>query len=212
MSHIPLRPLPPRGRRLSVAHAVAPPMNQRAPIWDRPVPHEESRPPLVWLMGAHGGAGVSTLSRMLAPAADCGRQWPAVLGGESPFIVLVARETIEGLSRAHHLLRQWHSGLAGDRSVLLGLVTCAYQSGRQPKQIRQYLDVMWDLVPEDGRWRIEWQPTWPLTEMKELPVWTPGSIAPAKGPDPLAAVRNVGESLITTVTAAMRPTSEGDLK
>ncbi|ATL72554.1 hypothetical protein CRH09_39930 (plasmid) [Nocardia terpenica] len=164
--------------------------------------HNERRAPAVWLLGAHGGAGVSTLAQMLAPAGDCGRRWPAGLGGESPYVVIVTRETIEGLSRAHDLLRQFHCGLAARRTVLLGLITTAHQAGRQPKPIRRYLDVIWDLVPEAGRWRVEWQGDWPLTELKDLPTWTPGDVRPAKGADPLASVRGLGESLIDTIRAA----------
>lgn len=179
-------------------------------MWDTPVPHNETRAPAVWLLGAHGGAGVTTLAHMLAPAADCGRRWPAVLGGESPLVVLVARETIEGLSWAHDLLRQWCCGQAGD-SVLVGLITCAHQPGKQPKPIRQYLSLVSDLLPKDGLWRVDWQPDWPLTELKALPTWTPRDQRPAKGTDPLAAVRGLGESLFETLKAAAdQQNSQGD--
>ncbi|MGV9638097.1 hypothetical protein ACWDO0_28305 [Nocardia rhamnosiphila] len=196
-----LLPLPRTGN-LSYAVAVAPRPDRRLPVWERPVPHREQRAPAVWLLGAHGGAGVSTLAHMLAPTADCGRAWPAGLGGESPFVAVVARETIEGLSRAHDLLRQFHCGLTGPATVLVGLITCAHRPGRPPRAIRRYLDVLGDLVPDSCRWRVEWQDGWPLTEISHLPTWTPGDIRPAKGTDPLAAVRGLGESLLTTVKTA----------
>ncbi|MFF0494338.1 hypothetical protein ACFYTQ_35420 [Nocardia sp. NPDC004068] len=195
----------PRSGNLSFAAAVAPPLDRRLPVWESPVRHNQRRAPAVWLLGAHGGAGVSTLARMLAPAGDCGRRWPAGLAGESPYVVIVARETIEGLSRAHDLLRQFHCGLAGRNTVLLGLITSAHQGGRQPKPIRRYLEVIWDLVPESGRWRVEWQGDWPLTEIKDLPTWTPGDARPAKGADPLASVRSLGESLLDTIRSAAAP-------
>ncbi len=196
-----LLPLPRTGD-LSFAVAVAPHPDRRLPVWDRPVPHREQRAPAIWLLGAHGGAGVSTLAHMLAPAAECGRRWPAGVGGESPFVVVVARETIEGLGRAHDLLRQFHCGLTGHNTVLAGLITCAHRPGRPPRAIRRYLDVLGDLVPEACRWRVDWQDDWPLTDIGQLPTWSPGDVRPAKGADPLAAVRGLGESLLTTLKSA----------
>ncbi|WP_280427904.1 hypothetical protein [Nocardia brasiliensis] len=183
--------------------AVPPDPARRAPLWHvpvpLPVPSEVTPPPLVWLLGAHGGAGVSTLERLLAPAADCRRQWPAVLAGESPYVLVVARETLDGLSRAHDLLRQWHSGGAGNRAHLLGLVTSAHQPGHMPAQIKRYLQVVEMLAP--NRWRLDWQPDWPVTQLEDLPVWRPFDEPPAKGRDPLAAIRQLGDALVNEVRA-----------
>ncbi|MFI7524484.1 hypothetical protein [Nocardia salmonicida] len=198
----------PRTGNLSFAAAVAPPPDRRAPVWDRPVPHS-GRAPAIWLLGAHGGAGVSTLAQMLALAADCNRRWPAAMGGESPFTVIVARETIEGLARAHDLLRQYHCGLIAGSPVLVGLVTTAHQPGKPPRPIRRYIDVISDLVPEAGRWRIDWQDDWPVTAMHDLPTWAPGSEAPAKGADPLKSVRGLGQALLDTVKSA---TTQGETR
>ncbi|MFZ2177592.1 MAG: hypothetical protein WAW17_26910, partial [Rhodococcus sp. (in: high G+C Gram-positive bacteria)] len=69
-----------------------------AEIWDRPVPRGQNGPaPLVWLLGAHGGAGISTLGHVLDFAGECGRKWPAPFDGESPFVVIVARERVDSL-------------------------------------------------------------------------------------------------------------------
>lgn len=194
---------------LSKAHTLAfstlpPDPQNRIAVWSKPVSHTGTRAPLVWLLGAHGGAGVSSLARSLAPAADCHRMWPAVLHGESPFVVLVARETIGGLTAAHDALRQYHCGQAGPgRVILLGLITVAHQPGRVPAPIRRYLGVISDLLPKDGRWRIGWQPAWPLTPLDELPEWNPADSVPDKGRDPLAGVRDVGEQLLTTISALL---------
>ncbi|MGX1779249.1 hypothetical protein ACWIGW_44580 [Nocardia brasiliensis] len=188
--------------------AVAPDPTRRAPLWHVPVPHESTPPPLVWLLGAHGGAGVSTLERLLAPAADCHRQWPAVLGGESPYVLVVARETLDGLGRAHDLLRQWHCGGAGNRAHLLGLVTCAHQPGHMPTQIKRYLQVVEMLAPH--RWRLDWHPDWPVTQLEDLPVWRPEDAPPAKGRDPLAAIRQLGDALVTVCRAIEYGDSPGN--
>ncbi|MET9490033.1 hypothetical protein [Nocardia sp. NPDC006630] len=190
-------------RKHCLAFAALPPEpEKRIGVWHKPVTHDERHAPLLWLLGAHGGAGVSTLARQLAPAADCARMWPAVLGDESPFVLVVARETIEGLTRAHDVLRQYHCGQAGPgRAILLGLVTVAAQPGRVPAPIRRYKGVIADLVPAGAMFRLGWHSSWPLTSIRDLPVWQPGEEAPAKGRDPLAGVRELGDSLLATVTA-----------
>jgi len=182
---------------------VAAPDSQRwLPVWDRPVPHSSTRAPLVWLLGAHGGAGASTLAQVLALAADAQGRWPGVLNDESPFVAVVARETLTGLGRAHELLRQHRAADAGPCQVL-GLITCADRPGRVPLEIRRYRRVIDELVPADGRWRMRWQPSWPLTSRAQLPVWTPASPHPVRGGDPLAAVRELGQQLLGAVGAAV---------
>ncbi|WP_433760767.1 hypothetical protein [Nocardia sp. CA-135398] len=183
------------------AGVVAPPESRRAPIWDRPVPGV-GRAPLWWLLGVHGGAGASSLARVLAPAADSGRRWPGVFDHESPFVVLVARETIAGLTRAHDLLRQHHSGFAGSSEVL-GLITVAARPGRMPAEIRRYRDVVGSLAGQV--WQVPWYEEWTLVEPESLPIWTPGDEIPQKKKriDPLEEVpleiRELGADIVAVV-------------
>lgn len=165
-----------RGTEHSSAGVVPPPESRRAGIWDRPIPGG-GRAPLVWLLGVHGGAGASSLTNVLAPAADSGRRWPGVFDRESPFVVLVARETIAGLTRAHDLLRQHHSGFAGPSQVL-GLITVASRPGRMAAEIRRYRDVVGSL--SGHLWRVPWYEEWTLVEPEKLPVWTPGAMLPQR--------------------------------
>ncbi|MFC9999622.1 hypothetical protein [Nocardia sp. NPDC127526] len=181
--------------------AVPPDPERRAPLWHRRVTHTKAVDPLVWLLGAHGGAGVSTLAQVLAPAGDCARSWPAVLEDESPFVVVVAKETIEGLTRAHDLLRQWHCGMAGKRAHLLGLITVAHSPGKIPPVVDRYLQVIEVAAP--AVWRVGWRSDWPTTRIADLPVWTPDDEPPAKGPDPHAAVRELGDALISAARTAV---------
>jgi hypothetical protein len=194
----------PGGKDPRVAGVVAPPEDRRAAVWDRPVPGT-GRAPLVWLMAVHGGAGATTLARLLAPAADCGRRWPAVLNHESPYVVLVARETIAGLTHAHDMLRQHHSGLAGPCEIV-GLVTMAARPGRLPAEIRRYRDVVGSLAGQV--WRVQWHEEWTLVEPEKLPVWSPGDAAPQKRKvDPLEEVpidiRELGDNIVSAVRAAI---------
>ncbi|WP_420873784.1 hypothetical protein [Nocardia huaxiensis] len=193
------------------AGVVPPPEARRAPIWDRPVPGA-GRAPLVWLLGVHGGAGVTTLSHVLAPAADSHRRWPGVFDRESPFVVLVARETISGLTRAHDLLRQHHAGLAGPCEVL-GLVTVAARPGRIPAEIRRYRDVVGSLAGQV--WQLPWHEEWTLVEPDQLPVWSPGDAPPAKGKRKVDAlheitpeVRELGAGLLAAVQHALDTPSD----
>ncbi|MVU77812.1 hypothetical protein GPX89_11220 [Nocardia sp. ET3-3] len=188
------------------AGVVPPPESRRAPIWDRPVPGG-GRAPLVWLLGVHGGAGTTTLAHVLAPAADSYRRWPGVFDRESPFVVLVARETIPGLTRAHDLLRQHHAGLAGPSEVL-GLITVAARPGRIPAEIRRYRDVVGSLAGQV--WQLPWHEEWTLVEAEKLPVWSPGDPVPQqrkRKSDPLeeitTEVRELGSSILAAVQDAM---------
>lgn len=189
---------------VSQATIAALPRHRRLGMWSGPVEHDKAHPPLLWLLGAHGGAGVSTLAQQIAPAADCGRRWPAVEAGESPFVVIVCRETIAGLSAAHDLLRQYHSGHAGDRVRVVGLVACAHKPGRTPKEILRYRHIIDPLVPARGRWRIDWQDAWPRSALADLPTWTPGDPAPAKSADPLAGIRAFAHDVVTQIAAVAR--------
>ncbi|TCJ95078.1 hypothetical protein [Nocardia alba] len=184
------------------AGVVAPPESLRAKIWERPVPGV-GRAPLVWLLGVHGGAGATTLAHVLAPAADARGRWPGVFDRESPFVVLVARETISGLTRAHDLLRQHHAGLAGP-ALVLGLITVAARPGRMAPEIRRYREVVGSLAGHV--WQVPWFEEWTLVESDVLPVWSPGDEAAVKKrrPDPLDEVPvEIGE-LGTDVVAAIR--------
>ena len=192
----------PRQTEAAQAGVVAPPESRRAPIWDRPVPGI-GRAPLCWLLGVHGGAGASSLAHVLAPAADSGRRWPGVFDRESPFVALVARETIAGLTRAHDLLRQHHAGFAGAIEVL-GLITVAARPGRLPAEIRRYRDVVGSLAGQV--WQVPWYEEWTLVEPEKLPIWTPGDAIPPKKRkiDPLAEVPPEISDLGTDIVAAVR--------
>lgn len=142
-------------RRLPPRAVVAPPTAQRAQVLAEPCPARtvDGKAPLFWLLGAHGGAGVSTLAWMWPDAADCGRVWPAPAGDESKLVVLVARETVTGLAAADALLRQHQAELAGECQVL-GLVTVAARPGRVSTVIRRDLALYGALT--DNVWRVRW--------------------------------------------------------
>ncbi|WP_231390425.1 DUF6668 family protein [Nocardia sp. CNY236] len=197
-----------RVRPRSARTVVAPPPAQRAAVWDRPVPVPHNAipggaPPLVWLLGAHGGAGATTLQRLLAPAAECHRRWPAPAERESPYVVVVARAAVVGLSAADALLRQHHAGLAGD-STVVGLVTVAARPGRLPAQIRRDRALYSGLV--EHVWHVDWHEAWMLSGHDALPVWSPGEHSPGAShhrdelASPPADIRSMGRELVDAIT------------
>jgi hypothetical protein len=129
-----------------------------------------------------------------------------VLGNESPYVVLIARETIAGLTHAHDLLRQHHAGLAGPCEVL-GLVTIAARPGRLPAEIRRYRDVVGSLAGEV--WKVGWHEEWTLVEPEKLPVWSPGDVPERKRRVDLLAdvpgdIYELGAGVIGAVRTALR--------
>lgn len=125
--------------------------------------------PAVWLVGAHGGAGVSTLAHVLAPAGDAGQVWP--YAERSLCCVVVCRSTAMGLEDAHDVLIQARGGLAGDVHVL-GLAVVADAPGRTPKALEQKIAVISQITSHV--WRVPYIEHWRDQMRNTLPVWRPG--------------------------------------
>lgn len=132
------------------------------PIW------EGARAPVMWLVGAHGGAGTTTLATSWAPAAESEGVWPAA--DKHPYVVLVCRSHLSGLERAHELALQAKGGLA-EHCQLLGVAIVADAPGKLPKKLRQKIDVMGSVVSH--LWQIPWIPELRETELATLPEWNP---------------------------------------
>ncbi len=192
------RGLPPRA-------VVAPPIDRRARIWDGPCRAATAAGgvPRYWLLGAHGGAGVSTLAWLLPHAADCCRWWPVPVRGETPFTVLVARETVSGLAAADALVRQHHAGLAGG-SRIVGMVTVAARPGRTPTVIRRDLRLYSALV--ERWWRIGWH-----EDLIQQPLFASSrggasDIESDSTPGDIAKVGSEVLAVIEDLTTGMKPT------
>lgn len=119
----------------------------------------------VALLGAHGGAGVSSLLRagLDQVAVDADRCWP-----QAGRVVLVARTSTSGLEWARDLARQHASGLAGDVE-LLGLALVADAPGRSPARIAGLRDLICGAFAR--AWHLPWVEEWRLAATTEpLPV------------------------------------------
>lgn len=166
--------------------------------------------PAVWLLGARGGVGVTTLTSFWAGwAADSRREWPCgnARSVESPYVVLVARETIDGLQAAHELLMQ--HGAAQLECEILGLVTVA-ASRDLPKPVRQYREIVTAAVESAGGtvWTIGWHKHLPATDNRKLQSWHPYDGLPAanhrpSSAEPPADVIAAGAGIVTAVQQAL---------
>lgn len=148
----------------------APCVADRVPVWEDRLPRRKGRKaPLFWLLGAHGGAGVSTLESVWAPAGDARRGWPAAEA--APFVVVVARLQLDGLGAAQQLLLQHQSGNAGG-CTLLGLVTIDAAPGKAPVSVRRRREVVAAAAPQS--WHIGWIPELLAVPGGDLAQWSPG--------------------------------------
>ncbi|MFB8004896.1 hypothetical protein [Nocardia sp. NPDC056000] len=166
-------------------------------------------PPLFAVLGAHGGAGTSTLARWWAHAADAGLAWPAS-PRTTQRVVVAARECIPGLTAAADRLREWHAGLAPPGVTVLGLVVTAVRPGKVPAAVRRYRRLVEELV--DGSiWSIEWHDELIVFEIDELAQFMPNDPPPPRRANLTTAVpvevHRTGAA-ITALIVATRADSE----
>jgi hypothetical protein len=113
------------------------------------------------LLGAHGGAGVTSLLRagLDRIAVDADRRWPPT----GP-VLLVARTSTSGLEWARDLARQHASGLAGDVE-LVGLVLVPDAPGRPPVRTAGLRDLVSGAFART--WQLPWLEEWRLAATTE---------------------------------------------
>ena len=113
---------------------------------------------LVWWVGAHGGAGETTLELLLSGSRAAGHAWPISPEPTRPApAILIARTSYTGLTAAQRALRDWGSGSVAVE--LLGLVLIADAPGKLPKEIRGLVDLIDGAAP-GATWLLPWQPDW----------------------------------------------------
>ncbi|WP_314975547.1 DUF6668 family protein [Actinomyces bouchesdurhonensis] len=114
--------------------------------------------PLLWMVGAHGGAGASTWAHLLG-AGDAGVAWPQhVNPSRALSIVVCCRSTAAGLRAAQDVAIEWASGALPGQ--LVGLVVGADAPGRLPRELREQLQITsgafprYTFVPWQAQWRF----------------------------------------------------------
>ncbi|MEJ5913773.1 DUF6668 family protein [Pseudokineococcus sp. 1T1Z-3] len=108
----------------------------------------------VWWLGAHGGAGESTLSEYLPGSRAADHCWPTSVDEATPSaVVLVSRSHARGLYAAQRALTDWASGAVPGVS-LLGLVVVADAPGKTPKPLRDLTRLVAGGAPRT--WHLPW--------------------------------------------------------
>jgi hypothetical protein len=109
------------------------------------------------VVGAHGGAGESTLAALDPGWAAGGQAWPEPAAGATVPVIVVCRTHGAGLNAARLAAQQWASG-AVPSVDLLGLAAIDDAPGRLPKPLRDLLKVAAGGYPR--LWRIPWSEAW----------------------------------------------------
>jgi hypothetical protein len=119
----------------------------------------------VSVSGAHGGAGTSTVARLMA-AADLGQRWPAPGDGCPPRVIAVARTNAAGLMAVSQVLARYHGGGCPEGTLLAGVVLVADAPGRLPRALTRRIAVLSSAVPVH---RLPWVPAWRVSEVAPDP-------------------------------------------
>lgn len=184
------------------------------PMWNQPVPGQSERAPVVWLVGAHGGAGVSYVAGSIGFAGDAGQRWPGMVGLrqglDSPLVVLVGRTHMHGLAALHTALLS-HMHAASPAGVhLLGMLTVADTDRPLSRPAVTRRDTIESLARDLGAvpWRLGWVEPWRSLERHELPSWTPEHGAVRIGERdatriPPAPVQGLAEQMFATARSAV---------
>jgi len=114
---------------------------------------------LAWV-GAHGGAGVTTLAAVLG-GVDVGCRWPQPDLAEPARILLVARTHASGLHTASMTLNAMREGRHPSGMTLVGVVLVADAPGSLPRSLVNRIKVLRSAAPVQ---RIPWIPQWRVGE------------------------------------------------
>jgi hypothetical protein len=112
-----------------------------------------------WI-GAHGGAGVTTLTRMLG-GTDIGCRWPDARHAEPARVMLVGRTNMDGLRAVSRALYAMREGRHPAGLRLVGVVLVADAPGRLPTPLTARIRLLRSVAPVH---RVPWIPAYRLGE------------------------------------------------
>lgn len=110
-----------------------------------------------WI-AAHGGAGTTTLTRLLG-GTDLGCRWPDPALAEPATVMLVGRTNAEGMRAVSRALNALREGRHPPGMRLTGLVLLADAPGRLPLALSRRIRVLRSVAPVH---RVPWIPQWRL--------------------------------------------------
>lgn len=154
-----------------------------APLRLLPIREQHERPAL-WVVGAHGGAGETTLAGIEDTWRAADHAWPSLPADGRARCLLTARTSVRGLYAAQAALTQWAASAAGPSVELLGLALIADAPGRLPRPVTDLCTVVAGGAPRT--WHLPWNEDWRLDH-------------PAEGRPPRAITRLV--AVLHTLTA-----------
>jgi hypothetical protein len=111
----------------------------------------------LWVAGAHGGSGESRIADLIGGARATGHCWPVLHDGSRPWVLLVCRADMRGLTAARSALTEWASG-AAPAVDLLGLAVLADAPGKTPKPLRDFAAIVGGGAPRF--WALPWVEAW----------------------------------------------------
>jgi hypothetical protein len=138
------------------------------PPFEPPADASADEPCPVFVTGTHGGAGTSTVARLLN-ALDSGTNWPQPDCKVRCNVVLTARTNAAGLRAASQMLAGYCAHGYPESAHLAGFVLVADAPGRLPKELNRRIMI---LSSATMVFRLPWVAEWRLSEV---------------APDPLAA-------------------------
>jgi hypothetical protein len=141
--------------------------------WPEPPTHPpaiaaDDEPSPVFVVGTHGGAGTSTVARLLN-ALDSGCHWPEPPYGVRASVILTARTNAAGLRAASQTLAGYHARGYPEFAYLTGFILVADAPGRLPKDLNRRIAILGSAAMI---YRLPWVREWRLSDV---------------APDPLAA-------------------------
>lgn len=114
----------------------------------------------LWWVGAHGGAGETTLEQLVLGSRAAKHAWPISPNPDRlAHTMLVARTSYAGLLAAQRALQDWGSGSVP--AELDGLVLIADAPGKLPKELRALVGLITSIAP-GSIWELPWQAEWRL--------------------------------------------------
>lgn len=105
----------------------------------------------VFVVGVHGGAGESTLTRLVLGAKATAHRWPAT--DATPAVLMCARTSYAGLLAAQRAARAWAAGQTPSLR-LLGIVFIADAPGKLPRPLAEFRQLIAGGVPH--HWFLDW--------------------------------------------------------
>lgn len=147
------------------------------PVAEEPINTQAGVRPLAWLVGCHGGAGVSTLEAVFAPLTSTGQVIPAA--NDPATVILVAEVSKRGLRAAHKAVLQFETDDAGG-AHLAGVMLVHRTPGKTPKALTGDLERLTEATPGGNVWNVPFFSEWVTTTADGLPEWEPGYEPPAR--------------------------------